>query len=93
MEAYRQLTLFDLVEDRSQAVSMMDGREVKTSAPEDWMKRLVPTGELVVMVGEHPLVLSPTGHKENEIRPELRYYHYLVAGVVYSGIFVGREVA
>lgn len=93
MEAYRQLTIFDLVEDRSKAVNMMDGRAVKTSAPEDWMKRLVPTGELVVMVGEHPLVLSPTGHTESEIRPELRYYHYLVAGVVYSGIFVGREVA
>lgn len=93
MEAYRQLTIFDLIEDRSKAVNMMDGRTEETSAPEDWMKRLVPTGELVVMVGEHPLVLSPTGHKAEEIRPELRYYHYMVAGVVYSGIFVGREVA
>lgn len=92
-EAYRQLTLFDLVEDRSRAVNMMSGRLAETSAPEDWMKRLVPTGELVVMVGEHPMVLSPTGRTESEIRPEMRYCHYTVAGVVYSGIFVGREVA
>lgn len=92
MEMYRQLSLFDLVGGRSKAINLMDGREEKTKEPEDWMKRLVPTGELVVMVGEHPLVLSPTGYKVEEIRPELRYYHYLVAGAVYSGIFVGKEV-
>lgn len=90
---YKQLSLFDLVGDRSKAINLMDGREEETKELEDWMKRLVPTGELVVMVGEHPMVLSPTGHTESEIRPEMRYCHYTVAGVVYSGIFVGREVA
>lgn len=93
MEAYRQLTLFDLVEDRSRAVNMMSGRTAETSEPEDWMKRLVPTGEMVVMVGEHPLVLSPTPLAEKDVKPEYRYFHYMAAGIVYSGIFVGREVA
>ncbi len=93
MEMCRQLSLFDMVGDRSKAINLMDGREEMTKEPEDWMKRLVPTGELVVMVGEHPLVLSPTPMAEKEVRPELRYFHYLAAGVVYSGIFVGREVA
>ncbi len=92
MEECRQLSLFDLLEDRSRAVNMMDGRSEKTSEPEDWMKAIVPTGELVVMVGNHPLVLSPTAYKEKDVRQELRYFHYLIAGVVYSGIFVGREV-
>ena len=93
MEECRQLSLFDLVEDRSRAVNMMDGRSEETSDPADWMKALVPTGELVVMVGNYPLVLSPTAYKAEDVRPELRYFHYLIADVVYSGIFVGREVA
>lgn len=90
MEMYRQLTLFELIEGRSKAVNMMDGKAKETLAPADWMKRLVPIGELVVMVGEHPLVLSPTGNKADEVRPELGYYHCMVAGVVCSGIFVGK---
>lgn len=93
MDGCRQLSLFDLMEDRSTAVNMMDGRTEKTSEATDWMKALVPTGELVVMVGNHPLVLSPTARKAEDVRPELRYFHYLIAGVVYAGIFVEREVA
>lgn len=90
---YKQLSLFDLVGDRSKAINLMDGREEETKELEDWMKRLVPTGEMVVMVGEHPLVLSPTPLAEKDVKPEYRYFHYMAAGIVYSGIFVGREVA
>lgn len=44
------------------------------------------------MVGSHPLVLSPTWKTERQIRQGHRVYHYLAGGVVYSGIFVDKEV-
>lgn len=88
-----QLSFFDLLEDRSKAVNLRDGRKEKTSTPEPWMKRLIPGGELVITVGGHPMVLSPTPAKAEDIREELRYMHYTVGNTLYSGIFVGEEVA
>lgn len=58
------------------------------------MLSLVPDGEHVVDVGEHPLVLRPADAcQPEEIRPEYRYCHYLIDGQVYAGVFVGEEVA
>ncbi len=62
--------------------------------PSPQMKHLVPDGKYVVYVGGHPLVLRLTGLKPEEVPEGHRFYHYLVGGRVYSGIFVGvREVA
>lgn len=93
MEGYRQLSLFDLVGDHTKAVCLFDGQEVSATQPESWMKKLVPAGELVAMVGDHPLVLSPTPLTAKDVRPGHEFYHYLADGVVYSGIFIGKEVA
>ena len=46
-------------------------------------------GEYVVDVGEPPLVPRRGGIGEEEIDPGHHYRHYLIGGVVYSGIFVG----
>ena len=62
--------------------------------PSPQMKRLVPAGDYVVRVGDHPLVLCPTSLKPSEVPEGHRFYHYLVGGRVYSGVFVGvGEVA
>ena len=92
MEEYRQLSLFDLMADRT-AMRLFDRQEVAATQPENWMKKLVPTGELVVMVDNHPLVLSPTPLTGKDVRPGHEFYHYLADGVVYAGIFIGKEAA
>ena len=51
---------------------------------------MVPDGEYVVDVGEHPLVLRPAGLQEEEVEPGHHYRHYLIGDRVYAGIFVGR---
>lgn len=69
-------------------------REKKSAEiPSPQMKRLVPDGEYVVYIGGHPLVLRPTDLKPEEVPEGHRFYHYLVGGRVYSGVFVGIEEA
>lgn len=75
-----------------------EGMTVREAA-EDWVLEmnaiqqgiLVPEGVYVVEVGKHPLVLRPVDAKPEDIRPEYRYFHYLICGKVYAGVFVGRE--
>ena len=55
------------------------------------MKRLISSGEYVVMIGAHPLVLRPMALRAEKIPEGHRYYHYLVDSRVYAGIFVGSE--
>lgn len=59
--------------------------------PSPQMKRLVPAGEYVVWVGDHPLVLCPTSLSPSEVPEGHRFCHYLVGGRVYSGVFAGVE--
>lgn len=89
---FEQLSLFaiDLLDD-APAICLMDGIESTAKKPDDWMLSLVPEGVYVVEVGKHPLVLRPVDAKPEDIRPEYRYFHYLICGKVYAGIFVGRE--
>lgn len=85
---YEQMSLFCPC-DKAEAICCMDGQHTTASIPEDCMKRLVPSGEYVVMVGAHPLVLRPVALRAEEIPEGHHYYHYLVGGRVYAGIFVG----
>ena len=57
------------------------------------MKQLVPDGESVVMVGTHPLVMRKTKLAVDEVPEGHQFYHYLIDGAVYAGIFVGKENA
>ena len=87
---YEQLSLFSLVlPDETTAICLMGRTESMARKPEAWMLGLVPDGEYVVDVGEHRLVLRPAGIREEAIEPGHHYRHYLIGGVVYSGIFVG----
>mgnify|MGYP001123447572 FL=1 len=89
---YEQMSLFCPCEE-AEAICCMDGGRTTASAPEGWMKRLVPTGEYVVMVGAHPLVLRPVPLRVEDIQEGHHYYHYLIGGQVFAGIFVGQECA
>ena len=53
----------------------------------------VPDGEYVVMVGTHPLVMRKTKLAVDEVPEGHQFYHYLIDGAVYAGIFVGKENA
>lgn len=90
MEMFGQLSLFNTTDCK--AICCMDRKRVTATEPESWMKRLVPKGVYVVMVGIHPLVLYPTKLKADDIPEGHHYYHYLIGGTVYAGIFVGREI-
>ena len=68
------------------AISLFDNTTHSSEQPSEWMKRLVPDGEYVVMVGTHPLVMRKT-------KLAVEFYHYLIDGAVYAGIFVGKENA
>ena len=87
---YEQMSLFCPCEE-TEAICCMDGGRKTASAPEAWMKRLVPAGEYVVLVGAHPLVLRPVPLRVEEIQEGHHYYHYLIGSQVYAGIFVGQE--
>lgn len=84
---YEQLSLFDGAEGHSAARCCADGRSVPLGRLEAWMLKLVPSGEHVVFVAHKPLVLSPVCC--GQIREEHRYYHYMIGGQVYAGVFVG----
>ena len=93
MEAFRQLSLFDVgLMGHPAAVNQFDRSESQTTDMADWMAHLVPKGEFLIMVGTHPCVLQRTKLKPEEVSKGLEFCHYLVGGAVYSGIFVGTEV-
>lgn len=86
----KQLSLF-IAED-AVAVCCEDGKVLPARELEDWMSTLVPDGEYVIDIGNHPLVLRPTATAADKIATGHRYYHYMIGPQVYSGIFVGREM-
>ena len=88
---YEQLSLFDLAPGSALAECCYDGSTRPAQRPEPWMKRLVPKGEYVVMVGPYPLMLRPVPVRAEDIEAGHRYYHYTIDGRVYSGIFLGRD--
>ena len=45
------------------------------------------------MVGTHPLVMRKTKLTADEVPEGHQFYHYLIDGAVYAGIFVGKENA
>ena len=90
---YEQMNLFTMMMPtvETKATWCYDNTIVEASKPKPWMNRLVPDGEYVVDVGGHPLVLKPTKLKVDGIAQGHQFYHYLIDGRVYSGIFVGAE--
>lgn len=88
-----QLSLFTRDIVGIPAISLFDGSRYGAEAPAEWMKRLVPDGRYVVMIGEHPLVLRPTKLTESQVPEGHQFYHYQINGVVYAGIFVGKEAS
>lgn len=93
METFRQLTLFDgELLGHPPAVNLFDHGELQTKDVADWMMRMLPRGEFLVMVGKYPCVLQRTKLKPEEVSKGLEFCHYLIGGAVYSGTFVGREL-
>lgn len=86
-----QLSFFNRDTAGTPATCLFDGSRCRAEPPTEWMKRLVPNGQYVVVVGEHPLVLQPTGLTENQVPEGHQFYHYQIGGIVYAGIFVGKE--
>lgn len=93
MEMLGQLSLFDGEWlGCTTAVNLFSHGKIQTKDVADWMKRLVPKGEFLVMVGKYPCVLQRTKMKPEEVSKGLEFCHYLVDGAVYSGTFVGSEI-
>lgn len=88
---FEQISLFDLHPEDTMARCSMDGRTAPANRPEPWMKRLVPNGEYFVCVGDYPLVLKPVPTQEEGIPEGHHYYHYIIDGQVYAGVFVRAE--
>lgn len=86
-----QMSLFDLQEVKNGATSCFTGRTEPLESMTDQIKKLVPDGEFFVYVGIHPLVLRRTKLKRDEIPEGHEFYHYMVGGTVYAGIFVGAD--
>ena len=91
---FEQLSLFTTPEIRGVvAVSCMDGEKMQAEKPEPWMTRLVAGGKYVVDIGGHPLILRPASIPADRIPEGHQFYHFLIGGEVYAGVFVGRESA
>ncbi len=89
---FMQLSLFDTdANTKVNAVSCMDGSALHTHKPEAKIKELVPESEYVVHVGGHLLALKPSKLTAETIPDGHRFYHYMINGKVFAGIFVGTE--
>lgn len=91
MSAYEQLSMFTMNVDPVTATCCMDGCPARASPVEPWMAALIPTGEYVVQVAGHPLVLRPMPGRQADIQRGHEYYHYMIGGRLYAGTFVGRD--
>lgn len=92
--SFEQLSLFSISSStplEADAVSCMDNFPSKVLPAEPWMKALVPEGEYSILVAGHPLVLRPARIRPESIPEGHEFYHYLIDGRLYSGIFVGRD--
>lgn len=91
-ELLGQLSVFTCEYVSIQAVCLFDGSCYEAKTPTERMKKLVPSGRYVVIIGEHPLVLQPTKLTESQVPEGHRFYHFQIGGIVYAGTFVGKEV-
>ena len=88
-----QLSLFQYdTPAEVEAICLFHGERATAKPLTDWMKRLVPEGEYVVMVGPYPLVLRPAHGRKEDVRVGHEFYHYIVDGRLYAGIFVGSDI-
>ena len=82
--AWEQMTFFaPLPITGTPAISLFDHTTHSSEKP----------SECVVMVGTHPLVMRKTTLTADEVPEGHQFYHYLIDGAVYAGIFVGKENA
>lgn len=87
---WEQLSLFSMpAVVKPVAINLYDNTKYPPTAPKEWMNALVPDGEYVIMVGNHPCVLRRTEMAPNRIPEGHTFYHFLVDNIVYSGVFVG----
>lgn len=87
---YRQLSLFDAPSE-TVAVSLMDGKELKAVAPDDWMLSIIPDGVYVIWPWKYPLVLQKAKIRPEDVEEGHQYRHYMVDGQLYAGTYIGGE--
>lgn len=90
ISGFEQMSLFQQT-DYQEAISCETNGKYPTNQMEDWMRRLVPNGEYVIHIGKHPMVLKPTKISKELIPTGHRFYHFIIAGKVYSGVFLGTN--
>lgn len=91
MSDYEQLSMFTMSMEPTAAICCF-GLGLASATPiETWMTDLVPNGEYVIYIAGHPLVLRPAGITQKAIPKGHEYYHYLIGGKLYAGIFVGSD--
>ena len=91
----QQLSLFTM-EREATATSLRDGREHAAREPEPWEREVIPEGEYAI---DWPgcsgvsLILRPVGISREEIKPGHEFYHFEIAGQLYSGVFTASGAA
>lgn len=68
-----------------------DTNRYEAMEPSERILRLVPNCKYVLNVGGHDLALRKAEIQRNEVPVGHEFYHYIIDGVLYSGIFVGGE--
>lgn len=89
-----QLSMFSMFTKPSngiEAICCMDNEHVKALPAETWMKDIIPAGEYALSIAGHPLVLRPAKIAQKEIPTGHEFYHYMIGGSLYAGVFVGRD--
>lgn len=88
-----QLSLFfEEAPTEAEAICLFHGERAIAKKPEDWMTKLIPEGKYAVMVGRHPLVLRPVRGDRAQVQKGHEFYHYMINGRLYAGVFVGGDV-
>lgn len=89
-----QLSMFSILAPKKagvDAICCMDNERSVAIPAEQWMKEIIPAGEYTLSIAGHPLVLRPAKVSQKDIQEGHEFYHYLIGGRLYSGIFVGRD--
>ena len=86
-----QLSMFTMNVDPIVAICCMDDQPARASPVEPWMSAIIPSGEYAVRIVGHPLVLRRTPESRKDIQRGHEYYHYMIGGKLYAGIFVGSD--
>lgn len=92
--AMEQLSLFDTdfcAGASAKCVWDMFTEEMAAEKPNEWMKKLVPSGEYVIEQNGKSMVLRPAKYSVADIPEGHEYYHYIINGKLYTGVFIGRD--